>query len=84
MACATLAYIFFLNPSVWYVVAGLIVLISALIFCGSVLITKRRSLSFLIALYICILLGLSYLLGFNLLNTILLTCFIIGIAVLLK
>ncbi|MDQ5953158.1 MAG: hypothetical protein QG551_386 [Patescibacteria group bacterium] len=80
----TIAYIFLLNPLNWYIVSGLITLLSLSLFLVSLSITKNKKWSFCAALYICILLALSYLLGFNLLNTILLTCFIIGIVVLLK
>lgn len=84
LAITTIAYILLVNPFTWYVIGGLITLFAAFIFCLTLLVTKRRKWAFLTSLYICILLALSYVLGFNLLNTILLTCFIIGLAVLLK
>lgn len=84
LTAATIAYILMLNPYTWYVIGGFIILLTILSFCLTMLVFKRRKWSFLAGLYICILLVLSYVLGFNLLNTILLTCFIIGLAVLLK
>lgn len=84
LTAASIAYILLMNPFAWYVIGGLIILLTVLSICLTMLVTKRRKWSFLAGLYICILLVLSYVLGFNLLNTILLTCFIIGLAVLLK
>ncbi len=84
LAILVILAIFFISPLNIFYISGMILLMGAFTFTLMRALTKRRKYAVLSSIYIVGLLSMSYVLGFNLLNTALLSSFIIGLGFLLN
>ncbi len=76
-------YVYFVPPSAWYTVAGFICLAALCIYIIVGAWTRRR-FAVLAAIGAALFLAMNAVIGFEILNTILLASFIIGTAIVIK
>lgn len=83
LLCATAAIVMYVRPTHVLIIAGFACMLSFLIYLICTYFLSRKN-SAVAAVFVLLFLVSTYLSGFNVLNTILLLCFIIGIKVLLR
>lgn len=81
---ATFGILFYIPPSNIFIILGYVILIAACAFIVSAHFTKNKSTHILASLFIAAFLLSNLIAGFNLLNTLLLLSFIIGVRLLFR